>query len=66
MAEIWKPQPKEVIQQWITDILTEASDDLSDWEIGFVSSCQMGLDRYGQLTEKMQDTLERIYAGKTK
>lgn len=65
MSEIWQPQPKEVIQQWITDILTEASDELSDWESSFVSSCQMRLDRYGSLSEKMQDILERIYTEKT-
>ena len=65
MPPIWKAQPKEVIQQWIDALLTEASDNLTDWEEQFIESCQKGLNKYGSLTEKMQDTLEKIYAEKT-
>lgn len=66
MSKIWKPQPKEVIQSWIDTLLAEASDELSDWESDFIESCQRGINKYGNLTEKMENTLENIYATKTK
>jgi len=65
MALPFKPQPKEVVQHWIDTIKDEASDKLSDKEIDFIESCQKGLDKYGSLTEKMQNWLESIYAEKT-
>jgi len=65
MAKMWHPQPKEVIQSWIDSLLTEASDELSNWEEEFIESCQKGLNKYGHLTEAMESTLEKIYANKT-
>ena len=65
MAEIWKPQPREVYQHWIDTILAEASDKLNDWESSFIENIQTSLSLYGRLTEKQADKLERIYAEKT-
>lgn len=66
MAEVWKAKDKETIQSWIDALKEEASEDLSSWEIDFIDKCQIGLNHYGSLTEKMEGILERIYAEKTK
>lgn len=64
MSEIWKPQPREVYQAWIDTILTEASDDLNDWELKFIESIQKHL-YYADLTEMQAEKLEDIYVEKT-
>jgi len=61
---IWKPQPREVYQEWIDTIITEASDDLNDWESKFIESIQRHL-YYGDLTEAQAEKLESIYVEKT-
>jgi hypothetical protein len=66
MAQVWKSQPKEVLQQWIDDILNEASDDLTEWESNFVDSLDSCLRNTGRLSQRQQEILERIYAEKTK
>lgn len=66
MARIWEPQPIQVYQKWIEDILTEASDNLNDWETTFVASIQMRLDTGRNLTQNQAEKLETIYAEKTK
>jgi uncharacterized membrane-anchored protein len=66
MAEVWKPQPREVIESWIEDIISEASDKLTPWETNFVESVSKQLDRTGSLSQKQEEILERIYAEKTR
>jgi hypothetical protein len=66
MAKMWTPKPQELLQQWIDDILEEASDNLSDWESSFVDSVHSQLNRKGQLSERQEEILEKIYAEKTK
>jgi hypothetical protein len=66
MAKMWHPQTKEVIQSWIDSLHLEASDELTKWEEDFVDGCQKGLNKYGHLTQAMEETLEKIYADKTK
>jgi hypothetical protein len=66
MSEIWKPKDHKLLQEWIDAILEEASDELSDWENSFMASIQRRLDRTGELSQSQEDTLERIYAAKTK
>src|SRR5688572_16205645 len=66
MTEIWKPQSFEVLQSWVDAILTEASDELNEWEMNFVTDMQAKVLSGWTLTPKQEDTLERIYAEKTK
>ena len=66
MAEIWKPQPKEVLLIWIEAIVTEASDELNDWESGFIDGIKYQLDYKDHLSEVQEGHLERIYTEKTK
>lgn len=65
MSEIWKPLEREVYKSWCETILTEASDNLTDWERKFVDDLADKLDRYN-LSQRQADVLERIYADKTK
>ena len=65
MAEMFKPQSKEVIQSWIDALLDEASDELTDWESKFIADMQIAILAWGKLTEAQQDKLESIYAAKT-
>jgi len=65
MAPIWKPKSKEILQSWIDAIKDEASDSLTDWETDFIESIENQLDARGQLSEKQEEILERIYAQKT-
>jgi hypothetical protein len=66
MAEIWKPLDIQVYKDWVSAILTEASDSLSDWESGFVDSIEGQLNRGRILSQKQAEILERIYSEKTK
>lgn len=66
MAEIWRQQPLSVYRQWVADILEEASDSLSDWESNFIDSIELQLSNKYNLTQAQAETLERIYAEKTK
>lgn len=66
MAEIWKPQDKEVYHSWVNAILDEAQDELSDWENTFVDSIADQLIAGRNLSEKQANILERIYSEKTK
>lgn len=65
MAKIWKPQPFEVLQQWIDDILVEASDELNDWETQFIEDMAIRVANKWALTETQEKKLETIYAEKT-
>lgn len=66
MAEIWKPKPIEVYQNWIESIIEEASDNLNDWENTFIESLTERLGRNRNLTELQAEKLESIYVAKTK
>ena len=65
MAEMWKPKPKEVLQQWITDVVEEASDRLTLWEMKFVADMEARVNNNQPLTEVQEKKLEEIYADKT-
>lgn len=65
MAEMWKPKPKEVLKQWIDDVLEEASDRLTVWEMKFVADMEFRVVNNQPLTEAQELKLEEIYADKT-
>jgi hypothetical protein len=65
MAPIWKPQPHEVLEQWLDAILNEASDDLNDWETKFIDDMTTRIANKWPLSQKQEETLEKIYADKT-
>ena len=66
MAEMWKPQSTETYQQWVDDIIEEASDELTVWESTFVGDMQIRLASRWILTERQAQTLEDIYVRYTK
>lgn len=66
MAEIWKPQDITVYCNWRDVIMTEASDDLTNWESNFIESIGLRLDRKINLSERQAEILERIYTEYTK
>jgi hypothetical protein len=65
MAKIWQQQPFEVLQQWIDDILEEASDELNDWETKFIDDMRIRVVNKWPLTQTQEEKLESIYADKT-
>ena len=65
MAPIWKPQPNEVLQQWLNTILEEASDQLNDWGTRFIDDMTIKIANRWSLTQRQEEILERIYADKT-
>lgn len=65
MAKIWQPQPFEVLQHWIDDILEEASDELNDWEIKFIEDMAIRVSNKWQLSQSQEEKLETIYSEKT-
>jgi hypothetical protein len=66
MASTRYPLDIEVYRSWVDAILSEASDELTDWEINFIESIDQRL-RGGRIpSEKQAPILERIYAEKTK
>lgn len=65
MPPIWQPKDQALLQSWIDAIVEEASDKLSSWETEFIDSIQAQLLKRGQLSQKQEEILERIYAEKT-
>lgn len=65
MPPIWKPQPNEVLQNWIDTIIEEASDKLNDWETRFVDDIRIRVLNGWPLTQTQEEKLEKIYAEKT-
>jgi hypothetical protein len=65
MAEMWKPKSKEVLQQWINDVIEEASDRLTVWEMKFISDMEVRVKNNQPLTQVQEEKLEEIYADKT-
>lgn len=68
MAQMWKPQPREVILGWLDALQDkkELTEDLTEWEMNFVESIRRQIRYKESLTEQQQETLEIIYANKTK
>lgn len=56
-------QPREVISQWITSVNDEGRN-LTDWEKNFLESVTDHFEGGGNLSEKQQEILERIYVEK--
>ncbi len=65
MAPIWRPKDPKILSGWIQDIITEASDTLTDWEINFLTDMSLRLSIGSVLTEQQEKKLEEIYAEKT-
>lgn len=61
MAKLWQPQDRKVYGEWVSAILAEASDRLSDWENSFMSSIDDLLTRGRDLTQAQAEKLESIY-----
>ncbi len=57
-------KPKQVIKDWL-DALERPRRPLTTWETDFVESISEQFDARGSISDKQQDTLERIYAEKT-
>ena len=66
MAEMWKPYDKSTYESWIDAIENEVSDELSDWEIGFVENIKLNLGFNNELSRAQSEKLESIYAKYTK
>jgi hypothetical protein len=62
MAPIWKPQPFEVLNHWLDAILSEASDELNDWETKFVDDMMIRVANKWALSQTQEEKLEQIYA----
>lgn len=59
---MWKPLEIEVYKQWVTDIIEEAQDNLTDWETTFIESIYNRLYNIQKnLTEPQAVKLEQIY-----
>lgn len=66
MSKIFEPHPIEVYNSWCNDIVTESSDDLSDWESSFIASISERLGRKQNLSELQANKLEQLYTKYTK
>jgi hypothetical protein len=66
MAEKWKPTSPEILKSWIGALGDESSDELSDWEIKFITDMNDRLKWGIVLTQSQEEKLEEIYAEKTK
>lgn len=66
MARIYKPQDPETLRMWFDAIVEEASDQLNDWEIRFISDIEIRVRNGWGLSEAQEKKLEQIYADKTK
>ena len=65
MAEVWKPKSMELLKHWIFESLYHGFD-ITDWERNFLVSIDKQLHNTRYLSQKQEETLERIYAEKTK
>lgn len=66
MAEMWKPVTAETIKHWLETIMNEAMDELTPWELKFVSDMETRLDNNWTFNQSQQEKLEQIYANRTK
>ena len=58
-------QTTDIHKYWVETILTEASDDLTDWEKNFIGDMKIRLDNSWALTDYQEAKLEQIYTAKT-
>lgn len=58
-------QPREVIGSWITAVNDEGRN-LTEWETSFMESVTDHFEGGGNLSEKQQEILERIYVEKVR
>lgn len=65
MPLAWEPQPIEVYRSWVDAILSEALDELNEWETNFVNDMDERLSLMRQLTQAQAEKLETIYAEHT-
>jgi hypothetical protein len=56
---------KQTHLYWLEAIQSEASDSLTEWEIGFIESIAQWLT-HSELTTRQADMLEKIYVKYTK
>lgn len=61
MAEIWKPQPVIVYQNWILMIETDSGNGTNDWETRFIEDMKVKLDMGRDLSQGQAEKLEEIY-----
>lgn len=66
MAQMYRPYDESTYREWIDAILSEASDELTDWESSFVESLQTQLNYNSNFSQAQTEKLERIYAKYTK
>lgn len=66
MSKLWEPPDRETLDHWISAIETEASEDLSQWESSFMESIHRQFDAGRTLSRAQVDSLEKIYAARTK
>lgn len=66
MSKIWQPKDNSTLKDWFDTICDEASDKLTEWETNFIDSIQYRINGGLNLSERQEQTLERIYAEKTK
>ena len=66
MTEIWKSQTPEIHKSWLDAIMTESSEELTDWETRFIDSIERRLSAHNPLTQYQEQKLEEIYAERTK
>jgi hypothetical protein len=57
-------QSLDTIRQWLRACIDEGQG-LTDWEQTFITDLEVQVETYGRLSEKQEETLERIYANKT-
>ena len=62
MAEVWYPQNPRIYQDWIDTIENELSDELTSWETTFIDSLSTQLKSGRHLSQRQEETLEKIYA----
>lgn len=61
MSKIWQPQSHLVYETWIDTIISEASNELNDWEIKFIESMRERVIMKLNISELQAEKLESIY-----
>lgn len=58
-------ESRQVLKQWVAD-LRDVEGSLTEWESSFLDSITTQMEKWGNLTDRQQEVLERIYAERTK
>lgn len=66
MPRIWRSVGYDTLRHWIDAINEEASDQLSDWEMRFMTDINIRVSNRIPLTQAQEEKLEQIYATHTK